>query len=371
MKMSKYITSVLLLVSLFTCGCDCDRGYHVSPSALRLEPFSLDVSESSSTNSLSQSNISNAIVAAVNNHVLTKTTFKKLMSIYLKGKLEQKDMSPLVANKLLEEHERRYPYQFIRQRLLVDYGFREGIVTTNEVLDAVSDLVCAAAKRKKQRVEQYLGGFADDAHYFLYEQCVDYVMRKVINERIPPKAEVDEKFMMAVKKQVQAENAESRATNAVLKTELERLRSQVLSNAKTWATATAELEEKNLGEGGEWGEFTVDDFDNASHAVKIFALKEGACSETLEDDDGFRVVRVEKIRAREIDKDGNEMNPERRLLSSLYIHKRPLLIEESDVILTRDLKRQMQLQSVDEFVSVLATNGQNLVSISASTVFSE
>ena len=63
----------------------------------------------------------------------------------------------------------------------------------------------------------------------------------------------------------------------------------------------------------------------------------------------------------EKDADGNELNPERRHLSHLHIDKRPLLIEDSDLVLTRDLKRQMQTQAVNEFVTGLATNGQNKV----------
>lgn len=282
------------------------------------------------------------------------------MNLYLKKILDRKTSS-LVANKMLEEHRKAYPRQFIGQRLLVDYAFQNGMVTTNEVLETVSERIRTAAKKKKQRVAWFLGAHGDDVHYFLYEQCVSYVMDKVIKEKIPPKMEVDADFVAAVKKQVQAENTESRATNAVLKAELENLRSQIIFGKTTFSAAAGELEKRNLGEGGEWGEFTADDFDNTAYAMKVFTLKQGEVSEVMEDEDGFRIVRVEKILPQEKNTHGDEINPERRLLLTLHIDKHPILIEESDIALTKDLKQQMQLQAINEFVSALSTNQSNHV----------
>ena len=357
--------SCLCLVALLGLGTGCSRDpdadWRVPQEALLLEACPPAVALTNGVTRPFADLGSNAVLVAVNGRVLTKGTFETLMALYLKGILEQKKTSPLVADKMLEEHRRAYPRIFVGQRLLVDEAFRSGLVTTNEILEAVSARIRAAARKKKLSVARLLGGYAHGAHYFLYEQCVSYIIDKVVHERIPPKATVDDAFVDAVKKQVQVENAASRATNAVARAALEKACEQVRSGRQTWVAVAADLEAQGLGEGGDWGTFTVDDFDNAAHAAKIFALKEGELSEILEDDDGYRVVRVDRILSEEKDADGNELNPERRQLSHLHVDKRPLLIEDSDVILTRDLKRQMQLQSVNEFVTGLSTNEQNKV----------
>lgn len=355
----------LCLVALlgFGTGCsrDPDADWRIPREALLLEACPPAVALTNGVTRPFADLGSNAVLVAVNGRVLTKGTFETLMALYLKGILDQKKTNPLVADKMLEEHRRTYPRIFVGQRLLVDEAFRSGLVTTNEVLEAVSARIRATAKKKKQPVARLLGGYANGAHYFLYEQCVAYIIDKAIHEKIPPKTTVDEAFVEAVKKQVQVENAASRATNAVARAALEKACTQFRSGRQTWTAVADDLEACGLGEGGDWGTFTADDFDNAAHAAKIFALKEGELSEILEDDDGYRVVRVDKILPAEKDADGNELNPERRQLSHLHVDKRPLLIEDSDVILTHDLKRQMQLQAVNEFVTKLSTNGQNKV----------
>ena len=355
----------LCLVALlgFGTGCsrDPDADWRVPREALLLEACPPAVALTNGVTRPFADLASNAVLVAVNGRVLTKGTFETLMALYLKGILDQKKTSPLVADKMLEEHRRAYPRIFVGQRLLVDEAFRSGLVTTNEVLEAVSARIRAVAKQKKLPIARLLGGYAHGAHYFLYEQCVSYIIDKAIHEKIPPKTTVDEAFVEAVKKQVQVENAASRATNAVARAALEKACEQFRSGRQTWTAVAAELEACGLGEGGDWGTFTADDFDNATHAAKVFALKEGELSEILEDDNGYRVVRVDKILPEEKDADGNELNPERRHLSHLHVDKRPLLIEDSDLVLTRDLKRQMQTQAVNEFVTGLATNGQNKV----------
>ena len=343
------------------CSRDPDAAYRVPAEALLLEPAPAGAALTTGVARPFASLASNDVLVAVNGRVLTKGTFEALMALYLKGVLERKDMSPLVADKMLEEHRRAYPRLFVAQCLLVDHAFQSGLVTTNAVLEAVAARLRAAARKRKISVAQLLKAYARDAHYFLYEQCAAHVMDALVRAKIPPKTVVDDAFVAAVKRQVQTENAASRATNETTRAALADLRAQVLSGRQTLAAAAAALEARGLGEGGDWGEFAADDFDSAAHAAKVFALKKGEISEILENDDGYRVVRVEEILPEEKDATGNEINPERRRLSHLHADKRPLLIEDSDIILTRDLKRQMQLQAVNDFVTGLMTNGQNTV----------
>lgn len=77
---------------------------------------------------------------------------------------------------MLEEHRRAYPRQFVAQRLLVDAAFMRGVTTTNEVLEAVSERIRAAAQKQKKPIARFLKGYANNAHYFFYEQCVSYVI---------------------------------------------------------------------------------------------------------------------------------------------------------------------------------------------------
>ena len=357
--------SCLCLVALLGLGTGCSRNpdadWRVPREALLLEACPSAVALTNGVTRPFAELASNAVLVAVNGQVLTKGTFEVLMDLYLKGILQKKDMNSFVAEKMLEQHRSSYLGSFIRQRLLVDYAFQNGIVTTNEVLEAVSVQLHKIAKRRKQSVSKVLGVYGKEIHYFLYEQCISYIMDKVIHLKIPPLAVVDKNFVEAVKKQVQIENTASRVTNEVLRARLDVLRSQLVSGQKTLKEITDNLESSGIGEGGEWGVFAPDDFENATHAAKVFTLKEGEVSDILEDDDGFRVVKVEKILPEEKNPKGDLLNPEQRQLVHLHVNKQPLLIEDTDVVLTHDLKQQMQFQAITEFVSVLATNGLNKI----------
>lgn len=357
------LSAVVFPLIIFFVGCDGDSdvAYRVPESALRLDNTEFRMGETNGVLRTIASLSTNDILVVVNGNVLSKGVYEELMSLYLKNILEQKDMNAHVAGKMLEEHRSNYPRNFMGQRLLVDYGFREKIVTTNEVLEAITKRVREMARQKKMPITRFLAAHEKNGHYFLYELCAAYVMNAVIKARIPPKAIVDKDFIEAVRQEVRRENAASQTSNAVLRTQMEGIRHRLVDKHEDFATIGTELEATHVAEFGTWENYTADDFDNPLHAGAVFSLKNGGVSEILEEDDGFRLVKVDKILSEEHSMDGQVLNPERRQLSYIYVEKRPLLIEEGDVVLAQDLKRQMQMQAINSFITNLSTNGQNTI----------
>ena len=101
--------------------------------------------------------------------------------------------------------------------------------------------------------------------------------------------------------------------------------------------------------------------DDAKVAAAVFALRKNAISDVIEDDNGFHLVKVLDVKPAVKDESGKVVKDEVRKLSHLYIEKEPVLIRESKIELTNDLKYQMQIQAVNEYVTGLLTNGSHRI----------
>ena len=344
-------------------GCSREETHFLDSDFLEISPGVTNV-QNDAVLKISEMSPTDVIVD-VNGAPLTKDTYDRLMVLKYKSLMAKKGMTDLVAGKELEAFSKTYIKNFVAQRLLIDNAFAIGVVSTNEVQQFVEDKIQSLAKSKGKTSAEILKGKGDEARFWIYEMAISYIMDKLIDKEIPPKAEVSGEFVSEVRKQVASINAESTATNKVLKAKLKQRRDQLIANKedflKVAATASDSTEENPSAEDGVWGEFEFGDFDTPEFNTAVFSLPEGGITDVLEDENGYHVVKVLSITPAVKDELGRTQEQEKRLLSHIYLDKAPLLIEESDVILTQDLKRQMQLQAVDEYVSNLSTNGVNKI----------
>lgn len=297
----------------------------------------------------------NDVILAVNGYPLTKQAYDDLMELKLKSLLKKKGMSELVAQKLMDDYRVSYIKTFIGQRLLVDHAFAQGVATTNEILSEVENDLKDEAQKRGKNVSDILAQLEGKERYFLYEVYVSHIIDRVVSQEIPPKSVVDETFISAVQKQIDLDNKAAESTNNAFMSKLAYYKEQIESQKLDFLSVVKSMS-GNPKDDGIWGEFEEVDFDNPVLQAKVFSLKEGEISDVIEDESGLQIVKVLKITPAVKDENGRVVEREKRQLAHIYIAKIPTIIRQTDLMLTSDLKHQMQLQALNEFVTGLSTN---------------
>jgi len=363
MKMQVRLFVGCILTASMICLVGCQRDFIASESTLVLDPSATNLQRGAVAPLAALGD--EDVLVAVNGRGITKRVFEQLATIRQLSLSEKKDANNYVVHQQMEQWRAGFVKTFVSQRILVDEAFRLGIVTTNEVLSAVGKKIMGAADKVGKTPEQYLAGLGPKREFLQYELGVAYVMDKIIHEKIPPKTAVTPEFLQEVRNQVKAENAHARATNELMRARLQGWKQQIVAGQQDFlklAKAVSDPDEDNpQDDAGVWGEFEEGELDNAQMAAAIFALKVGALSDVLEDDNGYHLVKVLSVTPAVKNENGRVVARERRKLAHIYLEKVPLLIEEADVVLSRDLKFQMQQQAVNDYVSTVFTNGFHTV----------
>ena len=306
------------------------------------------------------------VIVAVNGYPLTKLIFDDISVAYAKGLSDNGIDNQMVLGRKLEEYQKTYINKFIGQRILVDAAFAQGVVTTNQVMDHVRDKLREIAKAKKKSTAQIVKGYAPFERYFVYDLAISYVMSRMIEEKIPTLAKVDDNFVKAVQDEVSRMNDAAQTTNDLIKARLESWRGQIIENKIDFASVVREFSmdtewKRNDPKDCAWGEFEESDMDDPVVASAVFALRKGEISDVLEDENGYHLVKVLDIRPPETNEEGRIVQKERRLLSHVYIQKEPLLIRQSDALMMTDVKWQMQAQAINRYIAAQITNGTTRV----------
>lgn len=364
--MSKKSVGAVLLVIFGIIGCNRDA-LVLKPSDFelfdRLEGVNRPTKAALKIEQLS----SNDVIVAVNGCALTKGTFDSVMEFRYKNLMRRKDMNNMMATKMLDEYRKGYPKMFVTQRLLVDDAFKTGVVTTNEAIEEVAAEILSMAKNKGKSAEAFLKSLGAEKPYFLYECYVNFIMNRLISERIKPLAEVNDDFLKAVRDEVKKNNTTSEKYNNDAKKFLRKCRDDIKSGKMSFAKAASGVDivytgnTNDIENAHKWGVFEMSEIDDPTTASVAFAMKTGEISDVIEEDNGFCIIRLEKVFPAEKTDGNTVVANERRELSRIYIEKAPMLIEQSDIALTLDLKRQMQMQAIDRYVGQLVTNGVNRI----------
>jgi len=355
MKLSRFGLVLGTGFSVLFIGCSQEQGerFEISSNVLELEPRQLDKFSIANPPRLVDQLVSNDVIVAVNGYPLTKQTFVELMKLKAMGILSDGKKDERTATKELDEYRKGYPKMFISQRLLIDDAFTLGVVDTNMVAKHVAKVVIDAAKRRKTSVAKWLKRFNGSEKYFYYEVAASFVMSKLIKERIPPRCEVTHSFVTNVQAIVQKQNEAVRKTNVVYRAQLTEKRTRLMSGELDFASATNQFCQVD--------EFTKEDLPNEIVATTFFATPKGMYSDIQEDDESYLFAKVLDVAPAERDATGELISQERRKLAVFYKLKDELMEEDGELVLTRDLQNQMQLQALDRYVMRLLTNGVNRV----------
>lgn len=364
----------LTLVTIFTfafCGCSCDEKFHVGGVLEPENRVQESMLKEGAKNTIEELKPEDIIVA-VNGYPFYKRNYSVLMQLKAKEIMARKGMNSLMAEKLLAQYQAKIVRTFVAQRLMIDNALKLGIVTTNAVDEHVSEALQKLAQGKS--VSKFLKGLNGYSDYYLYDLGVAFAMNELIKAKIPPLTTVDSEFVSNVQHQVAIENAVAKGTNAVKRSQMLEWRKQILDNRLDFTVVSKQFSEKDemrpdVDASGIWGDFEESDFDDPVMRESIFSLKEGCISDVLEDDNGYHIVKVLSIDPPAFSEKGRMIKHETRKLQHIYLEKVPMLLEQTDVEMTKDLKGQMQVFAINDYVQNLSTNGENSVIYPHGTTF--
>lgn len=348
------IGGLVVLCAIF--GCTRRDDFKISAADLCFETRRTDAFPTNAPKTIAKMSPEDVIVA-VNGYPLKKRVYDDLMELKQRGLLMQKDMNNLAAEQMMDDYRMRYITYFQAQRMLVDEAFRQNIVTTNEVLGEILRRLRKEAKRRGITIEKSLKPYGKARKYIFQDLFTSIVIDKFVVQKIPPKREVDERFVQAVQDQVTKDNKSAAATNAYIAAYLKGWRKQILEGKMDFIEVAKRCGGESDAGDGVWGSFEEGDMDDPRVEAAVFALPKGGISDVLEDFNGYQLVKVLDITPAETNENGRVVSKEIRKLSRVYVDKVPVLERVNNVKMTSELKRQMQLQTVDAYVTFLSTNG--------------
>ena len=337
-------------------GCTEKEKFELSVADLCFETRRADAFPTNAPKTIETMALDDVIVA-VNGYPLTKRTYEDLMQLRRQGLMKQKDMNSLVAEQMMDEFRARYVKYFQAQRMLVDEAFRQNVVSTNEVLSEIVRRLRKDAKRRGLTVSKSLKSYGASVKYIYQEMFTSIVIDKFVSLKIPPKRKVDERFVNAVQNQVAEENAMAAKKNSLIVADLKDQRNQILAGKLDFIDLAKRTTGGEGDTDGVWGSFEEGDLDDPKVEAAVFSLPKGAISDVLDDSNGYQLIKVLDITPAVTNEVGRIISKEVRKLSRIYVDKEPELTRLNDVVMTSELKRQMQMQAVDEYVTLLSTNG--------------
>ena len=341
-------------------GCRKGSGYTAPENLLSIYNQSEDVVVGSEMK-ISQMSPSDVIVS-VNAASLTKEKYERVLLAKASALAKRKGMTSVVADKMLDQFSRQYIKDFVTQRILVDEAIRSGELSEEIAVKYVGDSLDEIARSRKTSVQKIIAEYKGFEELFLYEIAVSFIMERFIATHIPPATEVTPEFIESVKRQVAEENLASVATNEFRKSRIQGYYQDIRSGKMDFMAAVRQVDRTiDKNDDGVWGEFELADFEDTKFATQVFSLPVGGISVPLEDEDGYHIIKVLSASPEEKDSNGQIVRRERRNLAHVFLPKEPLLIEESDFELSADLRNQMKVRAVSDFVSKAITNGINKV----------
>lgn len=150
--------------------------------------------------------------------------------------------------------------------------------------------------------------------------------------------------------QIDAENAEIAASNAVVRARLEKIRTRIVTGGEDFGKLADEFGEDAMQakDGtGTWGDISPSDVTGDDTAEKMFALKAGQVSGTLEDDEGYFIVKALADPTK--DEDG-KMSIK---LARIWMAKTPLVVLADASSLKKDMQQQINDRELGKHIAEL------------------
>ena len=308
---------------------------------------------------------SNDVIVAVNGYPLTRGEYDWWMALRYKYLLQKSGNNQIVAEKMYDRAQHTFIREFIMQRLMVDAAKKMGVSTAEEITAKLDAMIDASAQKAGKTRKEYLANFPQDGKFHKYQTAVKLWINELVKQKIPPVFDVTSNYVAAVQEQVAEDNKYVMISNNMAKARLEKWREDIINGKEEFEKLadkySQDSEKHEHTEGGYWGEFVRGGMDDMDLQADVFNLQEGGLSKVYEDDEGYRLVKVLEIKPPQYNDKGRLIREEARVLAQIFLEKGELFVRLSDADLEKDLKHQMQMRAIDDFIGNLHTNGENRI----------
>lgn len=354
-----------MMASAFICGCGKES--ERTRAEILSEPLEfekrIEVEESGKAKKIAEMQPDDIIVA-VNGYPLRQKDYVRWMQLQYATIRKQMKNNRQEADKYFEQLQFQFPSQFAKNRLLIDDAMRQGVLPQSNLVVEVENLLQDQAAKNKMPLDALLDKFGNNQKYVIYQIAERILIKKLVDEKIPPLTQVDATFVSNTQARVIQENNIASATNMHRRLMLEGFRRDIIAGkvdfhdlvVKYFNDGRFEIED-----GGKWETVTFGEMEDKTFEEQVFSANEGSMLPLQEDDDGINLIMVHKKIPAMRDKDGNVLERSQCELLCIRMAKEPLLLQQSDEEIMRDLKNQMQIQAIDIYVEKLMTNGVHKV----------
>jgi hypothetical protein len=268
------------------------------------------------------------------------------------------------ADRYFEQFQTQFPVQFVNNRLLIDDAWKHKVMAETNLTAAIIAELDKAAKKSNKSSDELLDLYGKDQKYVIYQLAERELIKELVDRRISPKVEVNAFFVSNTQEKVIQVNGAASTTNMHRRLMMEGWRREIASGKLDFHDLVTKKFNDGLFEiedGGKWETVTFGEMDDKNFEEHVFSSDEGAVLPLQEDDDGINLLLVNKKIPVRRDKDGNILEREQAELLCVRMLKEPLLLRQSDEEMMKDLKNQMQLRAISDYVGNLKTNGCNKI----------
>lgn len=306
------------------------------------------------------------VIVSVNGTALTKGEVADKLTRVYKVVLRGPGGNPNAAAQTVREEQDRIVERFVTRRLIADTARQKGLIAPEELSAQITSNMTAVAKARKSSLADYERKSPVEAGYFRRKFEEDALMNAYRAACITPTDGITPEVVSNYLAEVDAENAVVAKTNALRKASLNALRAQAVANPEKWEELVAGVGNADPEE----QELEYDEFDEAETAERVFRTAVGGITEPIEEEGGFRMVKVVAATAPGSTNSFGEVSARgTRTCSQVYVEKEPLFLKWDFAETEKELRRQADLQLLEMAVEAMKTNGLHRIEYPHGTNF--
>jgi parvulin-like peptidyl-prolyl isomerase len=246
---------------------------------------------------------------------------------------------------------------FIKRQLLLQEARRLGMKPSSNAMER--------AERDFGKIASSMGMTADDLRRSQLPQAA--VIREayeaaplidaLLQEKVYPEVQVTDEFVSNTIFTIGQENKTIEERNEKKKASLEEWRSQTMAGSDFGALADKHSEYPGpaKGDGGYWGVFDRSQIQDRDMSNTIFSMNTNEVSKVLEDEEGYRIVKVLNKNPAVKNEKQEIVERESCELAHIFLMREPLLMNMQPAAMKRELLRQSKERLTDEYVQKLKT----------------
>ena len=241
------------------------------------------------------------------------------------------------------------PYWYPREQALAMFAVTNGIAVEDALVSKMRKRSMLSAKNQFTSWLNFLKKFTEEERQTLEKRIAIESTAEAVRiwheKNYPCSLSADE--IAKYRTRQRAYNERAAATNALIFAQATNICRQLASGLSFEAAVNQYSTDEGEAEGGEWGDFNIDDFkDEPQLKAVVASLKPGDISEPVEGDGGLMIVKLNDY--------VKDVNGETRLsLSRIFLHLPEFYPELDDQAFAAELKTARQNRMFTEFVKRL------------------